>query len=132
MIGEGRPATLNVRADAATVPSTDAISLGLIVTELVINALKHAFPSGAGGHITVGYTVAGSEWSLNVSDDGVGMPPPGETPARAGLGSSIVQALATQLGSLVVIADRHPGTAVSISGKLDASGAHLVGPALAV
>ena len=44
MIGESRPAKLTVTADEGYMISANAVSLGLIVTELVINALKYAFP----------------------------------------------------------------------------------------
>jgi two-component sensor histidine kinase len=47
------------------------MSLGLVVTELVINALKHAFPDGRDGNIVVGYHAVGADWTLTVRDDGV-------------------------------------------------------------
>ena len=48
------------------------MSIGLIVTELVINALKHGFPAGAEGEILVGYDAQESGWRLSVSDNGSG------------------------------------------------------------
>jgi two-component sensor histidine kinase len=83
------------------------------VTELVINALKHAFPKDRAGTITVDYQSEKRDWTMSVSDDGVGMP---GTPkdARAGLGTSLVEALANQLQAGVHVTDANPGTAVSI------------------
>ena len=88
------------------------MSLGLIVTELVINALKHAFPDGRPGKITVDYNFHGPNWILCVRDDGVGMPV--TAPLRTGLGTSIVRALAGQLNASVEITPEQPGTQVSI------------------
>ncbi|TPG16431.1 sensor histidine kinase [Sphingomonas koreensis] len=90
-----------------------SVSLGLIVTELVINALKHAFPDGRPGQITIDYNFHGPNWILCVRDDGVGMPL--TTPARTGLGRSIVAALAGQLQASVETSPQHPGTQVSIT-----------------
>ena len=112
MIRESRPLTLEVNAGPATVSSREAVSLGLIVTELVINALKHAFPDERSGRIEVDYNFHGPNWVLCVRDNGVGMPT--VAPARTGMGASIVQALARQLGAVVEISSRHPGTQVSI------------------
>jgi two-component sensor histidine kinase len=86
--------------------------LGLIVTELVINALKHAFPDGRPGKITVDYDFHGPNWVLCVRDDGVGMPL--IAPVQTGLGTSIVAALAGQLNASVEVTPPNPGTQVSI------------------
>jgi two-component sensor histidine kinase len=113
MIRDNRPLTIRVEADAATVTSHEAVSLGLIVTELVINALKHAFPGDGGGEVVVGYESDAAGWTLSVADDGVGRGP--VAPVRkGGLGTVIVGSLARQLGALVVITDNHPGTKVAI------------------
>ena len=55
-----------------TAVSSAAVSLGLIVTELLINALKHAFPSGEKGDILVSYGAEEFGWQLSVSDNGTG------------------------------------------------------------
>jgi two-component system, sensor histidine kinase PdtaS len=104
---------LRVEADNGVSTADASVSLGLIVTELVINALKHAFPNGRGGNILVGFQSQSSDWTLSVSDDGVGMPK-GSEPAKVGLGSSIVAALAKQLHATVIATDANPGTCVSI------------------
>jgi len=114
MIHDRKKLTLEVVADEASAPAEVSVSLGLVVTELVINALKHAFPGDRGGHILVAYKVSGADWALSVSDDGVGMPT-GAQPAKAGLGTSIVQALAKQLGAAVAVIDSHPGTSVCVA-----------------
>lgn len=113
MIRDPKQLVLEVRADDSLVPAEISISLGLVVTELVINCLKHAFPDGGGGRIVVSYHADGGDWTLTVSDDGVGMPKsPGAV--TADLGSGIVTALSKQLKSEVRIADADPGTIVSL------------------
>ena len=113
MIRDHNQISLAVTADQSTVHADVSVSLGLIVTELVINALKHAFPGAREGKIVVGYESRGPNWSLSVRDDGVGMAAdPGA--ARAGLGTSIVEALARQLSAHVQVANTNPGTKVSV------------------
>jgi len=51
----------------------DSAGLGLIVTELVINPLKHAFPRHRAGKIVVRYESHGRNWTLSVSDNGIGI-----------------------------------------------------------
>ena len=114
MIHDPKQLTLMVRSDNATVPSNISVSLGLIVTELVINALKHGFPDGQAGQIDVDYSARAGNWTLAVSDNGIGMPVAPDI-AVSGLGSSIIEALAKQLHATVSVADNCPGTAVSIT-----------------
>ena len=113
MISDPKQLSIVVTTDESVVQADVSVSLGLIVTELVINALKHAFPAGSHGRIMVGYQAQGPNWTLSVGDDGVGMPD-GLARAKPGLGTSIVEALARQLRARVKVADGRPGTDVSI------------------
>ena len=116
MIGDSRPISLKVEADAGTAMSRDAVSIGLIVTELVMNALKHAFPGEKpDAAIVVSYKVAGTDWKLTVSDNGIGKPDVSASQTKPGLGTSLVKALTRQLDAVVDIASDAGGTAVSIT-----------------
>jgi two-component sensor histidine kinase len=116
MIGDSRPISLKVEADPGTAASREAVSIGLIVTELVMNALKHAFPdSRPDAAIVVSYKVAETDWKLTISDNGVGMPDVKASESKAGLGTSLIQALAKQLDARVGIASDCYGTAVSMT-----------------
>ena len=108
MIGDYRPATLKVTSDGGTVTSREAVSLGLIVTELILNALKHAFPDDnkSDHQIAVRFEVAGSNWKLSVADNGIGAPVGVFAQAKSGLGTSIVNALAQQLDAKVEVLSR--------------------------
>lgn len=116
MIGDSRPVSLKVEADAGNTISRDAVSIGLIVTELVMNALKHAFPQDKpDATIIVSYKVAGPDWKLTVSDNGIGKPDVSASNTKPGLGTSLVKALTRQLDSFVDIVCGPGGTAVSIT-----------------
>jgi PAS domain S-box-containing protein len=116
MIGDHRPISLNVVAPDGIMSSSQAVSLGLIVTELVINAVKHAFPATTkAGHVIVSYEVDGTNWKLSVSDDGVGMPDHKAGDKTTGLGTSLMKALAQHLEGQVDIVTGPEGTAVSIT-----------------
>ncbi len=114
MIGEKASISLEALADKGYVPSEQAVSLGLIVTELVINALKHAFPPGVEkGRVVVRYEVNGKGWAISVSDNGVGIKPKSDN-VRKGLGVSLVTALSQQLEANVETKSDSKGTTVSI------------------
>ena len=114
--GETRPVALETKVSGGTVVSSEAVSLGLIVIESVINALKHAFPADkTDGRIVVAYDTSGSGWTLSIADNGVGKPHEGAPDAKSGLGTSIVQALANDLDAKVEITSDQYGTTVSIT-----------------
>jgi chemotaxis protein methyltransferase CheR len=116
MILDDQPVSLRVEASGGETTSEQAVSMGLVATELVINALKHAFLGEAKGTIVVAFESGASAWRLSVSDDGVGissrLP---EAPVRSGLGTSIVEALTRQLGGRVTTSAAAPGTTVSVT-----------------
>jgi two-component sensor histidine kinase len=116
MIPDPTVIKLAVRCEDVEVDAGKSVSMGLIVTELVINSLKHGFPGHQGGTITVDYRSDGPGWVLSVHDDGVGMPRTAKAKA-GGLGTSIVQALARQLQAQVVLEAGKPGLRVSIQHK---------------
>jgi chemotaxis protein methyltransferase CheR len=116
MIGGSRPIALKVICEGGSATSRQAESLGLIVTELVMNALKHAFPDDkAKGEIVVAYDTIGTNWKLSISDTGIGKPAGGFAQGKSGLGTGIVKALAHQLDAQVETLAGPEGTTVSIT-----------------
>ncbi len=116
MISDDLKISLNVLGASGNANSREAESLGLIVTELVINSLKHAFNAETkDGKITVAYDVAGTDWKLSVADNGVGRPDGVFAQPKAGLGTGIVNALAKQLDAQVETLSGSEGTTVSIT-----------------
>jgi chemotaxis protein methyltransferase CheR len=97
MIGPERTIAFEISADATTLPTTEVVSIGLIVTELVINAIKYAFPPGhARPCIQIGFEADALGWRLTVSDNGVGKAKQSQS-ASGGLGTAIIAALGKQL-----------------------------------
>src|SRR3984885_11058692 len=87
MIGEDQSISLKVIGKGGIATCRNAESLGLIVTEVVINALKHAFNADTkDGRITVSYEVSGTDWKLSVADNGIGKPDGVFAQPKSGLG----------------------------------------------
>jgi len=90
---------VSVEGEDLYMPSQQATSVALAVTELVQNAMEHAFPGRAEGHIRIVLAQTEREWVVEVADDGVGVPagPGHAAPATSdNLGLKIVAALATE------------------------------------
>jgi PAS domain S-box-containing protein len=83
-----------------------AIPCGLILNELISNALKHAFPGGAKGTIHIGLRSVGDTVELTVSDTGKGMPKDFDETRDANLGLQLVHTLIEQLDGRI---SRQPG-----------------------
>lgn len=120
MIADQDRLCITVDVDDSSVEADVSVSLGLIVTELVINALKHAFPDQPKGRITVCYASEDRDRTLSISDDGIGMPV-GQAAPKAGLGTGIVEALTKNLQGELEVSDADPGTVVTIRYRGDAA-----------
>jgi two-component sensor histidine kinase len=116
MIGDSRPVSIKMVGEGGSVTTRQAESLGLIATELVINAVKHAFPiDKIDGRIIIAYDVDGTNWKLSVADNGIGKPDGVFAQPKTGLGTGIVKALAQQLGAKVETLAGPEGTTVSVT-----------------
>lgn len=109
MVGDRKPISISITAVPHSIDSGDAILLGLITTELVINSLKHAFPEETVGAIQVIYETDKEAWRLGVVDNGSGMT---EMGSAEGLGTSLVDAMARQLKSVVEKETGDKGTTI--------------------
>src|ERR1700730_1940788 len=102
--------------NGGTAESATAVSLGLIVTEVVINALKHAFPKDRqDGQVVVSYEIDRPDWKLVVSDNGIGKLDAVGTPAKGGLGTTLVKALEQDLDAKVEVVSGPRGVNVSLT-----------------
>jgi two-component sensor histidine kinase len=114
---------LHFEASGPVFLGTDrAIALALVVTELVSNAAKHAYPNGIRGRMWVRLTHAHGEIArVSVRDEGAGLPVNFETSKRIGLGMRLISALVKQAGADLHIERRTPGTEfildISVSGE---------------
>ena len=98
----------------ADVSDRDAVTLGLLMSELITNAFKHAFRGREGGTVWVDTSFdETASFVLRVQDDGVGMGPDGA--ATAGLGSTVVARMSKQFGGTLDYSARPGGgTCVAI------------------
>ncbi len=116
MVGENAPVSIEALSDESMIESATAVSLGLIVTELVINALKYAFPDGKPGAIVMAtYENDEGDWKLTVSDNGVGYDALAHSSAEAGLGTTIIKALTKQLGAQLEVESSANGLKTSVT-----------------
>ena len=109
----GEPGPITLRAEPVRIETDRAIPIGLIVNELVTNALKYAYPGGQAGPVRVVLDRDGGSTRLVVEDDGVGTG--SGAPQGSGLGRTIVNAMASQLRAIVAQDARHRGARFTVS-----------------
>jgi two-component sensor histidine kinase len=101
---------LTLKSEPIEIDPDRAVAIGIIVNELVMNAVKYAYPDGA-GPIHVDLVARGPELELSISDDGVGLNAKSD-PRSTGMGQRIVAAMATKLSASVERDPAHSGTRV--------------------
>jgi two-component sensor histidine kinase len=105
-----RPIKLLVSVEQVSLPPEKALSAGLIVNELVTNALKYAFPDDRAGSVRVVLEARNGAIRLSVSDDGIGCVSP-----NGGLGTRLVKMIAAQQGGDAEWRALDPGCDASVS-----------------
>lgn len=89
---------LRVRAQGLILSVGAGVPCGLVLNEILSNALKYAFPGGARGTVAVELELLDDQYRLRVADDGVGLPEDIDRRARSSLGMKLIERLAAQLG----------------------------------
>ena len=111
-LASGSPIAICARAVNHPLSLAQAVPLGLIVNELVTNAIKYAFADGRAGTIWVSLERKSRELLLEVRDDGIGI---GQSRAGSGIGHMLIEALCQQLGARLAIASSRRGATVSVA-----------------
>ncbi len=103
-----RMSRLTLSSEAVEIDPDRAVAIGIVVNELVMNAVKYAYPDGQ-GPIHVDLKADGDELELAIRDEGVGFSAKAH-PQSTGMGQRIVQAMATKLEATVTRDPAHSGT----------------------
>ncbi len=110
---DAAPRRLKLAADPIRLPTDRAVSLGVIVTELVSNACKYAYPTGAGEVRVALHRDSDDVFLLAVEDDGCGMALDA-APRGTGLGTKLIRAMAQSLQTAVEYDTAHRGVRATL------------------
>lgn len=106
---------MNVSVDDVQVSTDTAVNVGLVISEVLTNALKHAFVGRETGLIELRMTrLTGDGARVIVSDDGVGMDEDAEWPDTSSVGGRVIQGLIQQLQGKVAVMRGANGTVVTL------------------
>lgn len=109
--------SFTVDSDDISLAIDDAIPCGLIVTELVSNSLKYAFPNRNDGEICVKAYHIDDKIAIKISDNGIGLPPDSDMAEIASLGLELVQSLTRQLDGTLKVNPETAAFTLSFSPK---------------
>jgi two-component sensor histidine kinase len=107
---------LTLKAEPIEIDPDRAVAIGIIVNELVMNAVKYAYPDCA-GPIHVDLFAEGEDLALSIADDGVGFSSESDSksdPRSTGMGQRIVSAMASKLEASVERDPNHAGTRIVV------------------
>ena len=110
IVGGNRMSRQTLKAEPIEINPDRAVAVGIIVNELVMNAVKYAYPDGA-GPIHVALDGDGDDLELSIADDGVGLNGAAD-PRSTGMGQRIVTAMAQKLDASVERDPKHAGTRI--------------------
>jgi len=108
-----RMSRLTLKAEPIEIDPDRAVAIGIVVNELVMNAVKYAYPDGA-GPIHVDLVTRGDDIVLSIADNGVGLNAKTD-PRSTGMGQRIVTAMAAKLSASVERDPAHDGTRIVLS-----------------
>ncbi|MEO5866660.1 MAG: response regulator [Sphingomonas sp.] len=112
------PRRLRLDVEAIRLPTDRAVSLGVIVTELVSNACKYAYPAASGGEVRIGLRRDDAvHFTLAVEDDGVGMAVDA-APRGTGVGTKLIRAMAQSLQAAIEYDVQHRGVRATLRAAL--------------
>ena len=109
---------LSLKLEDADLNVRRTVPLGLILNELITNSLKYAYPSGRGGELRVRLLNESGTITLEISDDGIGLPDDVRTGKSAGMGIRLVEMLADQIEATLAL-ESDKGTTVRIAFPVD-------------
>ncbi len=124
-----RMSRLTASAEPIEIDPDRAVAIGIIVNELVMNAVKYAYPEGA-GPVHVELRSQGDELQLSIADEGVGLNSPSD-PRSTGMGQRIVTAMAAKLDASVERDLNHSGTKIVLRFRRANAAAPTSGPVAA-
>ena len=110
--GSGRDIRLQLELEAVEIPVEKAPPVALMMNELITNSLKHAFPDGRSGRLSIAVITDGKYFGIKIADDGVGMP--ATVMDNRSFGKRLTGTLARQLNASIAWSSNDPGTIVNI------------------